>query len=162
MAAPYLPEPQNKLVAEIATVILDYRDHQEKFVKFELMCGLTLKVDPIAGQIRLTPRAKEERFRCKDDGLKASAGSDRDAFFAAVETFARSEALLAWNGITPAGDFQMVRELSGNFAYPTMSVDLAYRRRGDSDEYRANMVFIGFPDGDTADAFAAQRSHLIK
>jgi len=162
MAAPYLPEPQNKLVAEIATVILDYRDKPEKFVKFELMCGLTLKVDPIAGQIRLTPRAKEERFRCKDAALKASAGSDRDAFFAAIETFARSEALLAWNGITPAGDFQMVRELSGNFAHPTMSVELAYRRRGDSDEYRANMVFIGFPDGDTADAFAAQRAHLIK
>lgn len=162
MAAPHLPEPQNKLVAEIATVILDYRDKPEKFVKFDLMCGLTLKVEPIAGRILMTPRAKDERFRCRDVGLKASAGSDRDAFFAAVDTFARSEALLAWNGITPAGDFQMVRELSGNFAYKTMSVELAYRRRGDSDEYRANMFFIGFPDGDTADAFAAERSHLIK
>lgn len=162
MAAPYLPEPQNKLVAEIATVILDYRDKPEKFVKFELMCGLTLKVEPIAGQIRLTPRAKDERFRCKDGPLLASAGSDRAAFFAAVDTFARSAALLAWNGITPKGDFQMVRELSGNFTHPTMSVDLAYRRRGDSDEYRANMFFIGFPDGDTADAFAADRAHLIK
>lgn len=162
MAAPHLPEPQNKLVAEIATVILDYRDKPEKFVKFELMCGLTLKVEPIAGRIRLTPRAKEEQFRCKDTALKASAGTDRAAFFAAVETFARSAALLAWNGETPDGDFQMVRELSGNFAHPTMSVELGYRRRGDSDEYRANMVFIGFPDGDTADAFAATRAHLIK
>jgi hypothetical protein len=162
MAAPHLPEPQNKLVAEIATVILDYRDTPEKFVKFELMCGLTLKVEPIAGRIRVTPRAREEQFRCKDAALKASAGTDRDAFFAAVETFARSAALLAWNGETPAGDFQMVRELSGNFAYPTMSVELGYRRRGDSDEYRANMVFIGFPDGDTADSFAAERAHLIK
>jgi hypothetical protein len=110
----------------------------------------------------VTPRAREEQFRCKDAALKASAGTDRDAFFAAVETFARSAALLAWNGETPAGDFQMVRELSGNFAYPTMSVELGYRRRGDSDEYRANMVFIGFPDGDTADSFAAERAHLIK
>lgn len=162
MTAPHLPEPQNQLVGQIAKVIRDYRATPEKFVKFDLMCGLTLKTDPIAGRIRVSPKRKEEHYRCKDAAQLASAGSDRDAFFAAVETFADSPALVAWNGETPKGDFQMVRDLSANFAHPTMSVDLAYRRRGESDEYRTNMVFIGFPDGPAADAYAATRGHLIK
>ena len=159
---PHLPEPQNELVGQIATVIRDYQATPEKFVKFDLMCGLTLKVDPIAGRIRVTPKRREEQFRCRDAAQLAAAGSDRDAFFAAVDTFARSGAVIAWNGETPKGDFQLVRDLSANFAHPTMSVDLAYRRRGDSNEYRTNMVFVAFPDGPSADAFAAERPHLIK
>ena len=162
MAAEFIPEAQNELVAQIATVISDYRDNPEKFVKFELMCGMTLRVEPIAGRINVTPRAKNEQFRCKDEAQRAGFASDREAFFGAVEAFADKAGFLAWNGVTPEGKFELVQELSANFSHPTMSVELGYRRRGDSDEFRTSMVFIAFDDTASAQAYADKRPNLIK
>lgn len=162
MAGEHIPEQQTTVVRQIAGVVHEYREHPARFTKFELMCGLTFGPEPVSGMIRVTPSKKEEQFRCKDEELLGHAGSERDAFFDAVDIFATSGATLAWNGRSPTKDFHVAREMSANFTHPTMSVDIAFRRRGEPDEFRLSMLFIGFDNVGSASIYAGSRGALLK
>ena len=162
MASEHIPEQQIQLVRQVAGVVHEYREHPARFTKFELMCGLTFGPDPVSGMIRVTPSKKEEQFRCKDEELLGHAGSERDAFFDAVDIFATSGAALAWNGKSPTKDFHVARELSANFTHPTMSVEIAFRRKGEADEFRLSMLFVGFDNMGSASVYAASRGSLLK
>jgi hypothetical protein len=162
MAAEHIPEQQTGLVRQIAGIVHEYRKHPTNFPKFELMCGLSFGPDPVSGMIRVTPTKQDEQFRCKDEELLGHAGSERDAFFDAVDIFATSGAVLAWNGTTPSPKFDVVRELSANFAHPTMSVDITFRRKGEPDAFKLNMLFIGFDNVGSASIYAGSRGKLLK
>lgn len=162
MAAEFIPEQQIELVRQVAGIVHEYRKHPARFTKFELMCGLSFGPEPVTGLIRVTPSRQEEQFRCKDEELLGHAGSERDAFFDAVDIFATSGAALAWNGKSPKKDFHVVRELSANFAHPTMSVQIAFRRKGEPDEFRLDMAFVGFDNPGSASVYAASRGALLK
>lgn len=162
MAAAHIPEQQISVVRQIAGIVHEYRDHPARFTKFELMCGLSFGQDPVSGLIRVTPSKKEEQFRCKDAELLGHAGTERDAFFDAVDIFATSGAALAWNGKSPTKDFHVARELSANFTHPTMSVEIAFRRKGDPDEFRLDMFFVGFDNLGSASIYAGSRGNLLK
>jgi hypothetical protein len=162
MAAEHIPEQQIALVRQIAGIVHEYREHPARFTKFELMCGLSFGPEPVSGIIRVTPARKEEQFRCKDEELLGHAGTERDAFFDAVDIFASSGAALAWNGKSPTKDFHVARELSANFTHPTMSVDIGFRRKGEPDEFRLNMLFIGFDNIGSASIYAGSRGTLLK
>jgi hypothetical protein len=43
-----------------------------------------------------------------------------------------------------------------------MSVEMAYQRRGETDERRLNMFFIGFADEAAAADYAGRKSALVK
>ena len=161
MSAVHIAQPQSQLVSEIAGIIREYRKRPTAFTKFELMGGLSFGPEPVAATIRVTPSKKEETFRCRDQSLLGKAGSDRDAFFDAVETFAERPVILAWNGKTPNASFHVVRDMSANLAYPTFSVELAYRRKGEPDELRTNMFFIAFDDVSAANAYAEGKAGLL-
>ena len=161
MSAEHVAEPQSRLVAEIAGIIREYRKRPAAFTKFELMGGLSFGPEPVAATIRVTPSKKEETFRCKDATLLGKAGSDRDAFFDAVEIFAECPVILAWNGKTPNASFHVVRDMSANLSHPTFSVELAYRRKGEPDELRTNMFFIAFDDETSANAYAKGKVGLL-
>lgn len=162
MAGAHIPEPQIQIVRQIAGVVHEFREHPARFTKFELICGLTFGPDPVSGMIRVTPSKQEEQFRCKDEELLGHAGSERDAFFDAVDIFATSGAALAWNGESPGKDFHVARELSANFTHPTMNVDIAFRRKGDPDAFRLSMLFIGFDNTGSASIYAGSRGKLLK
>ena len=110
MAAEHIPEQQIALVRQIAGIVHEFREHPARFTKFELFCGLSFGPDPVSGVIRVSPSKQEEQFRCKDEELLGHAGSERDAFFDAVDIFASSGAALAWNGESPKKDFHVARE----------------------------------------------------
>lgn len=162
MAGEHIPEQQIQLVRQIAGVVHEFREYPDRFTKFELMCGMTFGPDPVSGLIRVTPSRKEEQFRCKDEELLGHAGSERDAFFDAVDIFATSGAALAWNGVSPTKNFHVPREMSANFTHPTMNVEITFRRKGDPDEFRLSMVFIGFENTGSASIYAASRQALLK
>jgi hypothetical protein len=162
MAAESIPEQQIELVRQIAGIVHEYRKYPARFTKFELMCGLSFGPDPVTGMIRVTPSKQDEQFRCKDEELLGHAGSERDAFFDAVDIFATSGAALAWNGKSPKKDFHVVRELSANFTHPTMSVQIAFRRKGEPDEFRLDMLFIGFDNQGSAIVYSGSRASLLK
>lgn len=156
------PEQQIEIVRQLAGVVHEFREYPARFTKFELMCGLNFGTDPVTGMIRVTPSKQEEQFRCKDEELLGHAGSERDAFFDAVDIFAASGAALAWNGVSPTKDFHVVREMSANFAHPVMSVQIAFRRKGEPDEFRLDMVFVGFDNAGSAGIYAGGRGKLLK
>ncbi|MBX9458198.1 MAG: hypothetical protein KL863_20395 [Rhizobium sp.] len=156
------PEQQIDIVRQLAGIVHEFREHPARFTKFELMCGLNFGTDPVTGLIRVTPSKQEEQFRCKDEELLGHAGSERDAFFDAVDIFAASGAALAWNGVSPNKDFHVVREMSANFAHPVMSVDITFRRKGEADAFRLDMVFVGFDNAGSAGIYAAGRGKLLK
>lgn len=162
MADAHIPEQQIATVRQIAGIVHEYREYPARFTKFELMCGLTFGTDPVSGLIRVTPSKQEEQFRCKDAELLGHAGSERDAFFDAVDIFATSEVALAWNGQSPTKDFHVPREMSLNFAHPTMSVEITFRRKGEPDEFRLSMLFIGFDNLGSASIYASKRQGLLK
>lgn len=161
MSAEPAAAPQFRMVGEIAGLIREYRKRPESFSKFELMAGLSFGPEPVAAAIRVTPSKKEENFRCKDTALLDRAGSEKDAFFAAVDRFTESEVIYAWNGKTPDPSFHVVRDMSANLVHPTFSVELAYRRKGEPDELRTNMFFIAFDDQASADAYAESKVDLL-
>ena len=162
MAGAHIPEPQIQIVRQIAGVVHEFREHPARFTKFELLCGLSFGPDPVSGVIRVSPSKQEEQFRCKDEELLGHAGSERDAFFDAVDIFASSGAALAWNGKSPKKDFHVAREMSANFTHPTMSVDITFRRKGDPDAFKLNMLFIGFDNAGSASIYAGTRRDLLK
>jgi hypothetical protein len=162
MAGTHIPEQQTAVVRQIAGVVHEFREHPARFTKFELICGLTFGPDPVSGMIRVTPSKKEEQFRCKDEELLGHAGSERDAFFDAVDIFATSGAALAWNGTSPSKDFHVAREMSANFTHPTMNVEITFRRKGEPDEFRLSMLFIGFDNAGSASIYASGRQALLK
>ena len=162
MAAEHIPEQQIALVRQIAGIVNEFREHPARFTKFELFCGLSFGPDPVSGVIRVSPSKQEEQFRCKDEELLGHAGSERDAFFDAVDIFASSGAALAWNGESPKKDFHVAREMSANFTHPTMSVDITFRRKGDPDAFKLNMLFIGFDNAGSASIYAGTRQALLK
>jgi hypothetical protein len=162
MAGDHIPEEQIRLVRQIAGIIHEYREHPDRFVKFELMAGLTFGPDPVSARIRLTPKESDEVFRCKDEELLGHAGSERDAFFDAVDIFAASGTALAWNGAVPSPAFDPVPVMSLNFAHPTFSVDITFRRRGEPDAFKLAMLFVGFDNTGAASIYAGSRQGLVK
>lgn len=157
------PEMQTGLVKEIAALFTEYRDDPKDFVKFGMKCGLALNTVPLAAMIMFGPKQKDEHFRIADPiALKKHGGSETKAFNAAFDQFTGNAAFLAWNGIKPPGRVDLVRELSENFAHPTMTVEMTYRRRGDSAESRLNMFFIGFKDEESAQAYGKKQAVLLK
>jgi hypothetical protein len=162
MAGDRIPEQQISVVRQIAGVVHEFRDHPARFTKFELMCGLTFGEHPVSGLIRVTPTKDEQQFRCKDEELLGHAGSERDAFFDAVDIFATSGAALAWNGTSPSKDFHVAREMSANFTHPTMNIEITFRRKGEPDAFSLSMLFIGFDNTGSASIYAGSRGALLK
>ncbi|MGV3551144.1 hypothetical protein [Rhizobium sp.] len=162
MAEQHIPEQQIQTVRQIAGIVHEFREYPARFTKFELTCGMTFGADPVAGIIRVTPSKQDEQFLCKDEELRERAGSDRDAFFDAVDIFATSEAALAWNGNSPGKDFHVPREMSLNFAHPTMNVEIEFRRKGEPDAFRLSMFFIGFDNLASASVYASKRQGFLK
>jgi hypothetical protein len=161
-SAQHIPEQQIQTVRQIAGIIHEFREYPARFTRFELTCGMSFTDNPVSGLIRVTPSKQEEQFRCKDEELLGHAGSERDAFFDAVDIFASSETALAWNGTSPTKDFHLPREMSANFAHPTMSVDIAFRRKGEPDTFQLSMFFIGFESLGSAMIYAGKRQGLLK
>jgi hypothetical protein len=158
----HIPEQQIATVRQIAGIVHEFREYPARFTKFELTCGMTFGTDPVAGVIRVTPSRQDEQFLCKDAELLGHAGTERDAFFDAVDIFASSEAALAWNGVSPTKDFHIPREMSINFSHPTMSVEIAFRRKGEADSFQLSMFFIGFDNLGSASIYAGKRQGLLK
>lgn len=158
----HIPEQQIETVRQIAGVVHEFREYPARFTKFELTCGMTFGSDPVAGVIRVTPSKQDEQFLCKDAELLGHAGSERDAFFDAVDIFAGNNVALAWNGTNPKKDFHVPREMSLNFAHPTMSVEIEFRRKGEPDAFRLSMFFIGFDNLASASVYAGKRQGLLK
>ena len=42
-----------------------------------------------------------------------------------------------------------------------MTIEIAYVRRGETDEHRLNMFFIGFPDAAAAESYAERKAGLV-
>lgn len=162
MAAEHIPVEQIEPVRQVAAMIREYREDPARFTRFVMMCGLSFGPEPVAGMISVTPSRQQEEFRCRDAKLLGHAGSERDAFFDAVERFAASGAALAWNGESPSKDFHVAREMSANFAHPTMSVECVIRRKGEPDEFRLDRLFIGFDNVGAASIYAANRRTLLR
>ena len=167
--APDQPKSQQQIaqeqihqVRQLAGIIHEYREHPGSFTKFQLMCGITFGADPVSGLISVTPSKQDEQFRCKNKELLEQAGSERDAFFDAVDFFATHEVALAWNGKAPNKEFQVPREMSLNFAHPTMNVEIEFRRKGEPDAFRLSMLFIGFDNLGSATLYAGKRQGLLK
>lgn len=160
--AQHSPEQQIDVVRQVASMIYDYRDHPSRFTKFEIKCGMTFGRNPVSAIISVTPSRKDEQFLCRDKELLDQMGSERAAFFEALDIFASHEAALAWNGKSPTRNFQVPREMSLNFAHPTLHADLAVRRRGDADEIGLRMLFIAFESALAASIYASKRPGLLK
>ena len=143
-------------------MIYDHRDHPARFTRFEMKCGMTFGPDPVSAVITMTPSKKEEHFLCRDKDLLEAAGSDREAFYEAVNMFASQGAALAWNGKTPGRDFHVPREMSLDFAHPTMSADIVFRLKGEADNIALRMLFIGFDSALAASIYSGKRAGLLK
>jgi hypothetical protein len=153
---------QAGLVREIADLVDGYRKGHPALVKFGMKCGLALNKTPIAGGIMHSPKAKDERFQIGDKAFGGKFASDKDAFFGAFGQFTGHGQFLAWNGKTPDdGKFDLVKDMSENFAHPTMQVEVIYRKRGEDAESRLNMFFIGFADNAAAEDYAARNAAIV-
>lgn len=161
MAGEKIAKDHIQQVRQLAGIIHEYREHPAAFTKFQLMCGITFGSDPVSGMIHVTPTRQDEQFACKDKELLEQAGSERDAFFDAVDFFATHEVALAWNGESPAKDFHVPRELSLNFAHPTLNVEIEFRRKGEADAFRLSMLFVGFENLGSATIYAGKRQGLL-
>ena len=155
-------ESQTELVAEIAGLLAEYHKRKSAFARFGLRGGVALNRDPAGCIIMHSATQNDETYHVRDPALRKGQPTEKDAFFAAIETFAAGGAFLAWNGKRPPGKFDTVRDMSESFAHPTMTVEIAYTRRGETDEHRLNMFFIGFPDEAAAAAYAERKPGLVK
>jgi hypothetical protein len=139
-------EMQADLVKEIAGLVGEYRKDSADFVKFGLKCGIALNKLPIAAGIMHSPKHKEERYQIGDPAFRGKFPVDKDAFYAAFDQFVGNAQFLAWDGHAPdAGNIDMVKGLSENYARPTMMLEIIYRKRGRPEEKKLRMFFIGFP-----------------
>lgn len=155
-------ESQTELVREIAGLIGEYRKRKSSFLKFGLRGGVALNRDPAGCVIMHSPTQNDEHFQCRDAELRKGQPSEKDAFFAGIEKFAGLGAFLGWNGKRPPGSFDTVRDLSEDFAHPTMTAEILYQRRGETHENRLNMFFIGFADEAAAADYAERKKALVK
>lgn len=155
-------ESQTALVREIAGLIGQYRKRKSSFLKFGLRGGVALNRDPAGAIIMVSPTQNDEEYRVRDAALREGQASEKDAFFAGVEKFASLGAFLAWNGKRPPGSFDTVKDLSEDFAHPTMTVEIVYQKRGEDHENRLNMFFIGFADEAAAEDYARRKPALVK
>lgn len=139
-------EMQKDLVKDIAGLVREYRSGGSNFVKFGLRCGLTLNRLPIIGGIMHSPKDDNEKFQIGDPAYREKYQDDKDAFYAAFDNFSSNAQFLAWDGKAPdAGNFDMVKKLSEEHKWPTMFIEMIYRRRGAAHEQKLRMFFVGFP-----------------
>lgn len=139
-------EMQKDLVNEIAGLVQEYRNGNADFVKFGFRCGIALNRLPIGGGIIHGPKDSTEKFQIGDPVYRDKFSSDKEAFFAAFDDFTANAQFLAWDGHAPdAGNFDMVKRLSEDYRWPTMFIEMIYRRRGASHEQKTRMFFVGFP-----------------
>jgi len=139
-------EMQKDLVKEIASLVQDYRGGNSSFVKFGFRCGLSLNRLPVGGAVMHSPKDTVEKYSIGDPAYRGKYPSDRDAFYAAFDSFAGNGQFLAWDGHAPdAGNFDMVKKFSEEYRWPTMFIELIYRRRGAPQEQKLRMFFVGFP-----------------
>jgi hypothetical protein len=139
-------EMQVDLVKEIAGLVQEYRGGSSKFVKFGLRCGIALNRLPVGGGIMHSPKDSTEKFSIGDPAYRDKFPSDKDAFYAAFDTFTRNVQFLAWDGRAPdAGNFDMVKKFSEDYRWPTMFIELIYRKRGGAHEQKLRMFFVAFP-----------------
>ena len=155
-------ESQTELVAEIAGLLAEYHKRKSAFTRFGLRGGVALNRDPAGCIIMTSATQNDEHYQVSDPALRKGQATEKDAFFAGIEKFAANGAFLAWNGKRPPGKFDTVRDMSESFAYPTMTIEMAYQRRGETDEHRLNMFFIGFADEAAAADYAERKSALVK
>ena len=156
-------EMQAKLVAEIAGLVQEYRKDGGAFVKFGLKCGMTLGKLPIAGGIMHSPKKSDERFQISDPAFREKYPSEKEAFYAAFDQFTSNAQFLAWNGKVPDDKkFDLVKDMSENFARPTMQVEVIYRKRGGEHEEKLRMFFIGFNDDNEAKGYAGMHAAHVK
>jgi hypothetical protein len=148
-------EMQRELVTEIAGLVREFRNGDANFVKFGLRCGLALNRLPVGGGIMHSPKDTTEKFSIGDPAYRGAYPTDKDAFYAAFDTFAGNGQFLAWDGRAPdAGNFDMIRKFSEEFKWPTMFIEMIYRRRGAPEEQKLRMFFVGFPGDDEAGDYA--------
>jgi hypothetical protein len=139
-------EMQKDLVTEIASLVQEYRGGKSSFVKFGFRCALNLNRLPIGGGVMQSPKDTTEKFSIGDPAYRDKYPSDKDAFFAAFDRFTGNGQFLAWDGRAPdAGNFDMIKKLSEEFRWPTMFIEMIYRRRGAPQEQKLRMFFVGFP-----------------
>jgi hypothetical protein len=149
---------QKDLVEEIAGLVQEYRNGNSKFVKFGLRCGLALNRLPIGGGIMHGPKDDTEKFSIGDPAYRDKHPTEKDAFFAAFDKFTGNAQFLAWDGRAPdAGNFDMVKRLSEDFRWPTMFIEMIYRRRGGEHEQKLRMFFVGFPGDIEATDYARRK-----
>lgn len=152
---------QTDLVGEIRDVVGEYRKDPSGLVKFGMKCGVALNERPIAGGIMHAPKHSSETFKIDDPAFQGKHATDKDAFFAAFDSFTSNGAFLAWDGQVPDPSFQPIKEMSENHSLPTMMVELVYRRRGSSQEKKLSMFFIGFSDTATAEAYGVRHTGAV-
>ena len=152
---------QTDLVAEIAAIVTEYRRDASNLVKFGLKCAIALNREPIAGGIMYAPKRSDETFKIRDTSFEGKFETDKDAFFAAFDRFTGHAAFLAWDGRLPDPAFEVVKQLSDNYAFPTMMVELVFRRRGSDLEKKLSMFFIGFPDEESAVSYGKRREAAL-
>lgn len=151
-------EMQKDLVEEIAGLVQEYRNGNSKFVKFGFRCGIALNRLPIGGGVIHSPKDTTEKFQIGDPAYRDKFPSDKDAFYAGFEAFIGNGQFLAWDGHAPdAGNFDMVKKLSEDHRWPTMFIELIYRKRGGEHEQKLRMFFVGFPDDAAAIDYATRR-----
>jgi hypothetical protein len=146
-------EMQKNLVTEIASLLREFRKGDSNFVKFGFRGGIALNRLPIGGGIMFSPKENTEKFSIGDPAFRDKYASDADAFFAALDQFSGHGQFLAWDGHAPdAGNFDMIKKFSEDYKWPTMFIEMTYRRRGGLHEQRLRMFFVGFPgDKDASD-----------
>jgi hypothetical protein len=153
---------QADLVREIADLAGEYRTGGAGLVKFGMKCAIALNKVPSAAGIMHSPKHSDENFKINDAEFRAKYGSDKEAFFAAFDQFVANGQFLAWHGKVPDARFVAIPELSENFTWPTMMIEMVYRKRGSDQEKKVSMFFIGFPDDATATTYAQKNfDHLV-
>lgn len=152
---------QADLVKEIADLVDDYRKGDKRLVKFGMKCGIALNRFPTAGGIMHSSKHTDEQFKIGDTAFREKFATDREAFFAAFDTFVANTQFLAWDGRVPDSKFVMLEELSENFSWHTMMLEMVYRKRGSEQEKKLIMFFIGFPDDASASAYAKKHAGLL-
>jgi hypothetical protein len=152
---------QADLVHEIAELIGDYRKDASRFVKFGMKGAIALNRFPAAGGIMHSPKKSDEHFKIGDVAFRQKFDTDRQAYFAAFDTFVANAEFVAWDGTVPDPRFVMLEELSEKFTWQTMMVELVYRKRGADQEKKLSMFFIGFPDAAKAADYAQRHAGLL-